>query len=468
MLLGGGINWLHLITIHTFTEMKRCKILYFSHNQSHATAFENKARHILTGLKKDYLKKTYEKDEAFVAAQAKSSLFAEIIILDSLVIQSDDEDNQKQQNSFTIAGRSDLGYYLSSYEDKLSELYVIIDYVSFCRDRYYTFASSSIIRELILKYPEVNFAFDEHLIQKYNIQDVSFVDFLITTEKLNYSDYVNAIATDNNEITKFNANNNLSVKDLINKEMHSFDIDGQDSILRLCYFNDNLFDASNLRFALKAQKYQNLVIKKPNFARTQLSRATNLAMIVEEERSQSLFNCYSAYASGYRCLPVTTASGLIWSNYHIKPQIILRDYDLQFPDESGDKEIHLVRGWKNKKEGQRIPWECLLHDSNTYWCNLYNYTHVESINAPIDPSYGETVSGVYYISKGVLGLSVKLNGPFGKNPKNELQLRLPGVEKPISGVYTSFLPMFGNVYNKAIYSKKNSVQDFIDTDRKKG
>lgn len=473
MLLGGGINWLHLITIHTLTEMKRCKILYFSRNQSHASAFENKARSILSGLKKDYLKERYEKDEAFVAAQAKSSLFAEVIILDSLVIRSvekgtfDEKDTQERQDT-SIVGRNDLGDYLSSYDGKLSELYVIIDYVSFCEDKNYSFASSFIIRELILKYPEVNFAFDEHLIHKYNVSGISFVDFLITTDSLDYADYINAVTSNTEEISAFKANNSLSVRDLINRDIHSFDIDGEDSILRLCYFNDNLFDASNLRFALKAQKYHNLVINKPNFARTQLSRATNLALVVEEERSQNLFNCYSAYASGYRCLPVTTASGLIWSNNHYNPQIILRDYDLQFPDESGDKEIHLVRGWKNKQEGQRIPWRCLLDNSNTYWNNLYSYNSVNSIDAPITPVYNNSLKGVFYVSKGVPGLSIKLNGPFGKNSKNGLLLRLPGVEKPISGVYTSFLPMFGEVYNKAIYSKKNSARDYIDTTRKKG
>ncbi len=449
------------MTIRLSIDMKKCNILYFSRNQSHATAFEEKARSILVGLKKDYLHDTYEKDEEFIAEQAKSSLFDEVIILDSFIIPSKDNENVHDEYKDHIF-RGDLGSYLDSYEGKLSELYIIIDYVSFCNGKNYSFASSFRIRELILKYPEVNFAFDEHLTNKYNI-DASFVDFLITTDNLDYLDFV-----DKDKQKSFMEDHNMSVKELINKDIHSFDIDNKDSILRLCYFNDNLFDASNLRFALKAQKYHNLVVNKPNFSRTQLSRAINLAMVVEEERSQSLFNSYSAYASGYRCIPVTTASGLIWWNNHIPPQIILRDYDLQFPDESGDKEIHKVRGWRNKKQGTRIPWECSLDASNKYWCNLFNYCNINAIDTPIEPTLKNGLNGVYYISKGVPGLSIKMNGPFGRNPKNQLLLTLPGVEKPVSGVYISLLPMFGQVYKDAIYSKTNSSKDYIDTTRKKG
>lgn len=443
--------------------MKKCKILYFTRNQSHATTFEERMRSILSGLQKDYLKRTYEKDEEFVAEQAKSSLFYEVVILDSLLIPSNEESNDSPQGN-------DLGGFLASYEGRLSELYIIIDYVSFCGDKNHSFASSFKIRELILKYPEVNFSFDEHLTHKYHV-NVSFVDFLITTDNLKYTDFVEAVYTNKEESRNFAINNNLSVKELINKDLHSFDINEKDSILKLCYYNDNLFDASNLRFALKAQKYHNLVVNKPNFARVQLSRASHLALIVEEERSQNLFNCYSAYASGYRCLPVTTASGLIWSNNGFSPQIVLRDYDLQFPDESGNEEIHQVRGWRCKRDNERIPWECTLDNNNKYWRNLIHYEQIESemqIKSPATPVLKSGLEGVYYISKGVLGLETNLTGPFGRQKNNEYRLRIPGTEKPISGIYASLVPMFKDVYLNATYRKSNSHKDYIDTTRKKG
>ena len=452
-------------------------------------AFEKKARSILGELKTDYLRQSYVKDEDFIAAQAKSTLYDDVVVLNSLVPKETlaDKDNYK-----------DLGDFLDSYEGKLSELYIIIDYVSLCGEQNYSKSNSFKIRELILKYPEINFSFDEHLLNAYKVKDVSFVDFLITTVNLGFNDFISVSFAEKNELEQFVKNFLITsgnpsyrkfsnttfsstseieqflvdnqvvflVKGLVNKDMHSFDIDEKDSILRLCYFNDNLFDASNLRFALKAQKYHNLVINKPNFARLQLSRATNLAMVVEEERSQNLFNCYSAYASGYRSLPVTTASGLSWANNNITPQIILRDYDLQFPDESGDKEIHQVRGWKNKEQGNRVPWECLLNASNTYWGKLFHYG--KSIDTDAAPTLKEGLNSVYYISKGVLGLSIKMSGHFGRDPKKNLRLKLQGVEKPVSGVYASLIPMFGDVYRRAIYGKENSSRDYIDTTRKKG
>ena len=446
--------------------MKKCKILYFTRNQSHATAFEERMRSMLSGLQKDYLERTYNEDEEFLAEQAKSSMFYEVVILDSLVISSNTEGNESSQEN-------DLGGYLASYDGRLSELYIIIDYVSFCKGenkgKNYSLASSFKIRELILKYPEVNFSFDEHLTHKYHI-NASFVDFLITTNNLKYTDFVEAVYT-KEAFENFTKNNNLSVKELINIDLHSFDIDDKDSILKLCYYNDNLFDASNLRFALKAQKYHNLVVAKPNFARVQLSRASHLALVVEEERSQNLFNCYSAYASGYRCLPVTTASGLIWSNNGFSPQIVLRDYDLQFPDESGNEEIHQVRGWRCTRKSERIPWECTLDNNNKYWKNLIHYEQIGSemqIVSPATPVLKSGLEGVYYISKGVLGLEINMTGPFGRQKNNKYRLRIPGTEKPISGIYASLVPMFKDVYLDATYRKSNSHKDYINTTRKKG
>lgn len=424
--------------------MKKCNIIYFSSNQDHASAFESKARSLLNKLTTDYLTHSFKTEDEFNSAQAKSSLFDEIHILDSYVVSNGME----------------LDDFLTSYDGKLSELYVIIDYVSFCGKEFPSKANSIKIRELILKYPEVNFSFDEHLVVKEKIPEVSFLDFLLTTEHLSYRDYVDA-----SYLVEEDKESSFLVKELVNKEMHSFNIDNEDSILRLCYFNDNLFDASNLRFALKAQKYANLVVNKPNFARVQLSRAKNLALIVEEERSQNLFNCYAAYACGYRSLPVTTASGLKWANTCISPQVILRDYDLQFPDEPGDKEIHQIRGWKSKELGERIPWKCTLDVNNVYWKNFYHYDNIVSPSIPI---LGSKLNKLYYISKGVEGLVITLKSPYGINRKNNHKLKLPGIEKPVSGIYAKFHSMFKGVYDAATYRRENSKKDYIDTTRKKG
>ena len=434
--------------------MKKCNILYITKNQKHATAFEGRACNLLGDLKK--VNASYNTEEDFIRHQAKSALYRDIKIL----------------SSFVVSEGVELESFLDSYDKKLSELYVIIDYVSFCDEKYNARINSIKIRELILKYPEINFAFDEHLLHKYNVQDISFVDFLIPSENLSIVDFKKEVFL--NEGKEEDKEEN-KIKNLILKEMHTFDIDDKDgidestkkktynSILRFCYFNDNLFDASNLRFALKALKYQSINVDKRNFARIQLSRSKHLAFIVEEERSQSLFNCYATYASGFRCLPVTTAQELNWLNgLKTVPNLILRDYDLQFPDEAGKEDIHQIRGWRHKRGDVEIPWEPSLDGGNSYWSSLCQYDNLTRI---------PDAQKVYYISKGGERLKIRLQDSWGikgsPNDNNNI-LILPGLEKPISGIYTSFAKILGEVYKDAIYTKKNSKHDFIDTKRRQG
>lgn len=409
--------------------MKRCRIVYLSLNKAHSLAFENKARVILDELKKKCLAGPPEKDANSTVQEdyAKSKLMSNIELLSSPSLNTVYEFCQ----------------YVGSYSERLSDLYVIIDYVSLCGDSLKSCQTNSqIIQELILRYPEANFAFDEHLSRKEKC-GVTFMDFIISDPNLSYK--------------------GLIVRDSVNKDVHSFDIDENDSFLSLCYYKDNLFDASNLRFALKAQKYHYLSVGKRNFERIQYSRATNLALIVEEEHSQSLFNCYSVFACGYRCLPVTTANGLIWANDNITPQIVFRDYDLQFPDEANEKSIHLIRGWQCKEHGERIDWKCTLDSNNRYWKNL------QQIKDPYRCANESLVShGLFYLSKGVEGLEIKLGGKYCIDSVDKKELCLPGIEKPISGIYVPFYPIVKTVYDDAVYTEQNSSDDYIDTGRAKG
>lgn len=426
--------------------MKKCNIIYLTSSQPHASVFEKKIKEMLVALNDSYLTEKYSENQNFQRARAKSSLFSEIHVLDSYVVSRGVE----------------LRHFFDTYDKKLSELYVILDYVSFCEVKeQVSRANSAEVCDLIMEYPEVNFAFDEHLVRKYGDGTVSFVDFLITTEEINTEDFAKVVFK--NEKEKYIT----PIKSLIKKELHAFDIDAEDAILRLCYFNDNLFDASNLRFALKAQKYHTLVVDQPNFARPQFYRALYLALVVEEERSQSLFNCYAAYAAGYRALPVTTASGLKWANETCRPNIVLRDYDLQFPDEAGNEEIHLIRGWKKKKDGIHNQWECFLNSDNPYWNKIYYYEDPQNIVLK-EPTRVNDAS-VYYVTKGTTGLQLSISKQSGILPNcNNLKLRLNGIEKPISGIYASLFPMFKVIYNQATYTADNSSGDCINTGRKLG
>ena len=167
-----------------------------------------------------------------------------------------------------------------------------------------------------------------------------------------------------------------------------------------------MFDGSNLRCAIRTYKLVNKLKVRDNFSKVTESRRDHLAIVVEEEYQQSMFNGYCLYANGYRVIPIMTATELKWINKdenekYIKEgvdnntpkatsrlakympvkwcrdkvmewrrktdpkTIVVRDYDLQFIDErkcltvekpevineSGEKveeinEIDLVRGAK--------------------------------------------------------------------------------------------------------------------------
>lgn len=198
----------------------------------------------------------------------------------------------------------------------------------------------------------------------------------------------------------------------------------------------NLFDSSNLRYYLKEEKYLDLNLVE-NFSSLQSSRAEKLAICVEEERSQSLFNSVALYLNGFRVLPITSSSELKKVNEFYKveenikwlPKVVIRDYDLQFPDAPPDniQTIRETRVWNYDESTNQ--WTNLINKDNTYWSEL---------------STVET----YFISKGfeskanrrVLSFQLPGTQPIEEccfNKRNGT-LKLPGIDKPVSGLYEPF------------------------------
>lgn len=304
------------------------------------------------------------------------------------------------RDEFGISHVSDLEIFLEQ-QKRLSHIKVIIDYVSLTCPH----VSEPIrnaqesIRRLILRYPEVFFLFDETACEGFD-----FSDFLFPSSE---------------EV----------VERFLFKEYHKFDANGEeDPFLFLDRARNNLFDGSNLRYVTKRYMYADLKVGKHNFGIVQGSRAMNLALCVEEEDGQSRFNCYSLYSNGFRALPVLSAEELRYFNEihdKIKPQIITRDYDLQFDDikqtfGSDYNEVDLVRGYKFYDDDK--DWEILTNGYSKYWGNLIRYP-------------------VLFVTKGPDRMSV--------NPDNIKErvvncwdggskIYVTGIHKPVPGIYASF------------------------------
>lgn len=217
------------------------------------------------------------------------------------------------------------------------------------------------------------------------------------------------------------------------------------------------FDPSNIRNAIKQWKLISLNCFN-NYERIQQSRKNNIGICVEEESSQCLLNCYSLFASGFRCIPVMSASKLKGLKHkQIKgDKIIVRDYDLQFPDEesrrykNGINEVDLIRGFKYRNNC----WENLLdHEQQVYW-EKADYDD----NIVFLVSYG-----------GYKGLKIDESGKVkqtGMTIKNELVL--PGITKPVMGIYYS---MFRSIrptqerFKTTLYSSVSDNNYIIKTSR---
>ena len=80
------------------------------------------------------------------------------------------------------------------------------------------------------------------------------------------------------------------------------DIDPSVVFARIISGYDNTFDASNLRYAIKFRKYLHLKVHNSrNFSKIQDSRFNNLAICIEEESKQNIFNSLASFtASAYR------------------------------------------------------------------------------------------------------------------------------------------------------------------------
>ena len=352
----------------------------------------------------------------------------------------------------------DLPQLICKQKDK-ALLYVIIDYLSLIestadRNQYDEMVAQ--VHRIILQFPEVNFLFDQSNLKE---NDLTWTDFI------------------------FGGNSKVYASEIA-QGFHIFRKEDGFVFSDLGY--DNLFDGSNLRWAVRKKYYEDLELENVtgNFEKLQTARKRSLAVVVDDEPRQSRFNGYALYASGYHVIPVCTARMLLALNSEpLKkmPQttlkIIVRDFDLQFPDASkrldydemsntyknviywddawrviikeeevditpfgsDGKMIDSIRNYRFK-ENCSDSWKITPNTQNPFWAWAEEKEIKEEkekiVKAPM----------LYVVTNGhdKLHISHKKYDKWKINCKDKW-LEVRGLEKPVSGLYYPFFTKFKDV-----------------------
>ena len=372
---------------------------------------------------------------------------------------------------------ADLPVYLNQYEGNLQSLHIIIDYESiYTKD---IEDSAEIIRDTVIEFPEVQFLFDKHYADILSVSDFLFPDKELTK-------YIRSYPKEEQKELRELWNNIAQCVDysIIELLLNNPEDDCEPSVVfsRIINGYDNTFDASNLRYAIKYRKCMHLKVQHSrNFQKIQDSRYKKLAICIEEESRQNVFNSYALYANGFRVLPISTRqeleevnSGKIKLPTNSKDGIIIRDFDLQFEDED-QSPVDAIRGFryceaadlesgspfekqigKKNVENYSVGWNILTEqyngESNVYWKKLL-------------------LKGfpLFFITKGPKHSEVihPQKSSSVEVSKKTKKLLLPGFAKPVCGLYSPFrgLPEVSGTYDDTRYLAHDSHYE-IKTSRK--
>lgn len=383
----------------------------------------------------------------------------------------------EQEGSSFLYG-SELSNFISSYEGKLSELIIIV-----ANDVLLTPQIYLRLHPVIIEYPEINFLFesqspDEIISNLFPMSEYAHIYEAIEKKEKDLASILTHIddffLKKDSQITLSSLSIELGKeskrKTLTEKEL--VDIAGQikkylsvkeieSSLLPMAYYEgdaflhtllciDNCFDGSNLRYAIKQWKQADMHIRC-NYPKAQQSRCHNLALVVDEEGSQCLFNSYILYANGFRVIPISSATLLRKigkQQFSANNKIIVRDFDLQFDDEdpqiTGENisglgnvtainEVDYIRGYKLIQSESSEEWRNLINEDNDYW------------------STNDYVTGkVYFVTYGYEHLNIDSKQRIADIPT------LPGMYKPVVGIKTSFtknMPSVKERSKKLLYNK---------------
>ena len=498
--------------------MRLYNVLYFTDNE---TQYKSFLRVCSVALKTAYNKQNLVQIlGSFKEREKRSSFDLSRWGIVRLIEKDQTGDDIQLQPLFRSS--KDLMLFLEKFTDNLSDLIVLIDCNCDIVKNEIGFAKN--FRSIMIEYPDVKFLFSSNpnwilfdkedigneLLLKYEDNpELCFSLCNSCLEELNCcsekgevkADFLKQLYSDDNgdcedaekwmmlkklcrtKRTKYQKDKIREVRkrmsrmialEKVNFDFITFSLANDSCLLDFVNKRDNLFDASNIRYAIKQWKYAELDVHSKNFDSVQKSRRDYLAVCVEEEKGQNRFNSYSLYTNGYRVLPITCAAELLELNLQelsLVPSVIIRDYDLQFYDSTLVKSseypnesdtIKAIRGFRDSLKEDT--WSIHVFDSpcwSTFYKDYYTIGHpVKSF--PKEYKHASQISiskrntnpiPLYFISKGgwnvdvlspkhFLGLTVentekkKVRCSHFINKKNKLCI--PGLEKPLSGIHEPF------------------------------
>ena len=389
----------------------------------------------------------------------------------------------KAEGNDSFHHAADLSLFLNQYEGNLQSLHIIVDLESFqdC-------SQMDILRDTVIEFPEVQFLFDK----RYR-SDKDLISLLFPKDEMDaYLDSFSA--EDKKQIENLWGSIIKGIdNDLLEVRLDNPDEEYEPSIIfgRIINGYDNTFDASNLRYAIKYRKYLHLKVDhNRNFEKIQDSRFNHLAICVEEEVRQNVFNSYALYVNGFRVFPVSTRVELEFVNkksddesplFHSLQNrvegIIVRDYDLQFEDED-QQPVDEIRGFRfceehDLKQDSAFSMQVGRKNLQFYkngWNDLrdkYN-GHVNKYWHSIKERFP-----MYFITKGPKHSDIihpeRLKDRTMLISSDGQQLVLPGFTKPVCGLYCPFqgLPEVWSTYADTRYSVSGDGSKYeIKTARK--
>lgn len=315
-----------------------------------------------------------------------------------------------EKKTFPFNGRpGELSFFMKSHVENYENLYVV---VGNCPNKKYAHLCAEIIT-LILSYPEVNFIFE----------DTDFVTNFLFSQNDSNSSF----------IPQFSVVSNIKIVENI-------------------LWSNNLFDASNLRHECRKRKLKTLKVSSI-YSHKQEQRKDSLALVIDEETEQCLLNSYLLSANGFRCFPITSFCQFkrVFDDRTLEYKLIVRDFDLQFPDEDSTEywiringetsislpsaTIDLIRGYK--------------YVENQGWYDLTSNEKIEIaeglhvFDAPSEgykklcnPYWNGKNNKTITISQGYKNL--ELSSKLISSPIRDGVLYLYGISKPLDGIYYPF------------------------------
>jgi len=417
----------------------------------------------------DYLVNSFERYVRFTEKEFKQRANFKILRENKLAIKFEDP----AQLQFLLEDKQPV---------EIANLILIIDiYESKNKTNF-----KDVIQDIVIQYPEIKILF-------ISFND-DWVSFFPKVEVKNKKEDGNG----NQEMTEDGGDEPSDIKIEIEIEIpsiHSFNPFEKNAFRLAVNGKVNLFDASNLRNYLKRNIFSSIETHT-NYQKLQYSRASNLALTIDEERHQTFFNSYALYKYGYRVIPIITFNELYYYRTNISKikdnlKLIIRDYDLQFEDydeienirEESDKKLNKknildhLRGCKvNNNEVNESAVHTLLNKEN---CCKVNNNGVNEANLIWDKFEGKNLE-IHFVTripdlednsenedkdKDKENISVvkefkfnKIQKELNKNgiyiDKENNQVYLRGINKPVDG-FQELLDI-GQV--------KKRVEDIIDID----